>query len=114
MLLQPYEDPPAAASSGASASSASSSSAYVEWHRRCGASRPEPEQARRRPAQPVSVAAGTIVAMAPYVWHCSDANRTGAVRRAYMPQYSAGPVLTASDAGADHESRVPLALAAPV
>ena len=112
MILQPYEDSPAAADEAAAAA-ALSSAAYVEWHRRCGASRPEPEQTRRL-VRPVPVAAGTIVAMAPYVWHCSDANRTGAFRRAYMPQYSAGAVLTASDGGVDHEGRAPLALVVPV
>ena len=38
------------------------------------------------------MAVGDMVVMSHDVWHCSSPNFSSAHRRAYMPQYSAGPI----------------------
>lgn len=45
------------------------------------------------PGQAIIVPAGSIVAFDSYVLHRSGANRTNRMRRIYLPQYSAEPIL---------------------
>jgi ectoine hydroxylase-related dioxygenase (phytanoyl-CoA dioxygenase family) len=82
-----------------------SSAAYVAWHHsRCGVT-PGAGGAAPPPVA-LCVRAGTVVALSPYVWHCSGPNRAATARRAYMPQYSAGAVVAGDDR--------PVALAVPM
>ncbi|MCS7048196.1 MAG: phytanoyl-CoA dioxygenase family protein [Verrucomicrobiae bacterium] len=46
------------------------------------------------PGIPVIVPAGSIVAFSSYTLHRSGANRTKRMRRIYLPQYSAEPIIT--------------------
>ena len=98
MLVRPYRRPPL----DASGTGPTTSAAYVAWHQQCGLAPPTTDAPIALP-----VPAGTVIALAPYVWHCSSANKTSSLRRAFMPQYSAGPVLVPSTAA-------PLALAVPL
>ena len=85
-----------------SAAETASTDAYVTWHGGHGGLPPATDARGRMLAVP----AGTVVALAPYVWHRSGINSTSAHRRAFMPQYSVGPVRSADGA--------PVALAAPL
>lgn len=48
-------------------------------------------------AVPLEVPAGTVVVTSDAVLHCSGANRSRHVRRAWMPQFSAGPLTWRAD-----------------
>jgi ectoine hydroxylase-related dioxygenase (phytanoyl-CoA dioxygenase family) len=45
--------------------------------------------------------AGDAVIISHDVWHCSTSNSTPSVRRAYMPQFSAGPICYSNSRGSD-------------
>lgn len=47
------------------------------------------------PGDPVIAPAGSIVAFSSYLFHRSGANTTDQMRRVYLPQYSANPILKA-------------------
>jgi ectoine hydroxylase-related dioxygenase (phytanoyl-CoA dioxygenase family) len=51
------------------------------------------------PGVPVIVPAGSIAVFSSVTFHRSGANRTGAVRRVYLPQYSAEPILKRDGSG---------------
>ncbi|RME68381.1 MAG: phytanoyl-CoA dioxygenase family protein [Alphaproteobacteria bacterium] len=58
------------------------------------------------PGMPICVKAGAIVAFSSHVLHSSGANRTDTLRRVYLPQYSAEPII-------DSKTGKPLKLAVP-
>ncbi|KAI8906493.1 hypothetical protein DFJ77DRAFT_476804 [Powellomyces hirtus] len=59
----------------------------------------------------VGARAGTLVLMSGYVRHCSSPNRGRSFRRAFMPQFSVGPVLVKRR---NTTAPTPLALAVPL
>jgi len=84
-------------------------------HRTAGAAYPHVSQLTANDGRPVIVPAGAVVVMSDRVLHCSGGNMSGKPRRAWMPQFSLGPVYHHSVCDASKTTRiVPAALAVPL
>lgn len=55
------------------------------------------QEQRQQRGVPLEVAAGTAVVMSDVVLHCSGPNRSRHMRRAWMPQFAAGPLTWHAD-----------------